>query len=311
MKNVKENIEITSMWLKDYMEKTGFKGFVLGLSGGIDSAVSLGLAVKAVGKENVRCFALPCAAEGQQLRIEDEEDAKLTANAFGVTLDTINLGRTASVLFGGEITPMVGNSSKLVLPNIKARLRMVTLRALAEELGYLVLGTTNKTEEYLGYYTKAGDGGAGVDIEPIADFFKYEIRELARELGVPEKIITKAPSAGLWFDQTDEDEIGFKYDDIDKYLTIREDFTSGNNSNLWLFKKHVVKIDHTRDIKWQNIGHYMKETSKVKAAKIDEKLIDKIERMIVAGNHKRNNPPYFDRDNNYKAIDALFEASFI
>lgn len=290
---MKNNIDNIAKWLKDYCDKYGFKGFVLGLSGGIDSAVSLGLAVKAVGAENVKCLALPCAIEKENLRSNDYEDAVLVANIFGVKLDVKVLGFTADKIFS-----MIENPTKLVLPNIKARLRMVILRAVAESLGYIVLGTTNKTEEYLGYYTRCGDGGAGVDVEPIADFFKYEIREMARELGVPDKIINKPPSAGLWFDQTDEDEIGFKYDDIDKYLSIREDILSYNPSiNTKLYQKHILKTKKIEglDIKWSNLSNYMKENPKILVAKIDEKLIDRVEGMIISGNHKRVNPPYFKK----------------
>ena len=294
---MKANVDKVSGWLKDYTVKTGFKGFVLGLSGGIDSSVALGLAVKAVGAENVRCFALPCTCEFEQHRKEDIDHAQLVADTFGVKLERVFLDEEATKLYT-DILPFNVNNSHLVLPNIKARLRMVTLRALAESLGYLVLGTTNKTEEYLGYYTKAGDGGAGVDVEPIADYFKYEIRALGRELGVPEVVITKAPSAGLWYNQTDEDEIGFKYDDIDKYLSIREDILSYNPSvKSKLYQKFVLKtatVDGL-DVKWYNLSDYMKESPKVLAAKIDPKLIDRVEKMIVAGNHKRNNPPFFNR----------------
>ena len=287
---MKKNIEDIAKWLKDYCEKGGFKGYVLGLSGGIDSAVSLGLAVTAVGPERVRCLALPCAIEGENSRSEDIDHAFLVAKRFGVKCDIKNLGFTAQALYN-----TIENPTKLVLPNIKARLRMVTLRAEAEALGYLVLGTTNKTEEYLGYYTKAGDGGAGVDIEPIADFFKFEIRMLAKELGVPEEIINKKPSAGLWFDQTDEDEIGFSYDDIDKYLKIREDLVTYSSALIhYYITKSILNGD--RSVKWMNISSYMKGNLKVRSEKIDEKLIDRVENMIVAGNHKRNNPPSFNRD---------------
>jgi NAD+ synthase len=285
---MKNNIEDIAKWLKDYCEKGGFKGYVLGLSGGIDSAVSLGLAVTAVGPERVRCIALPCTTSDEMPRPEDAKDAYLVAKTFGVRLHQKTLGLAADNIYNLIETP-----TKLVLPNIKARLRMVTLRAEAEALGYLVLGTTNKTEEYLGYYTKAGDGGAGVDIEPIADFFKYEIRELARELGVPDEIINKKPSAGLWFDQTDEDEIGFKYDDIDKYLRIREDLTTYSSSIIhYYITKSVLG---NKNIKWKNISEFTKTNGKVMAAKIDDKLIDRVEKMIVSGNHKRNNPPFLKK----------------
>jgi NAD+ synthase len=287
---MKKHIEEVSGWLKNYAEKYGFKGFVLGLSGGIDSSVSLGLAVKAVGSENVKCYALSCTAKNEDSRNEDVEDAYLVAKTFCVKLDQKSLSYAVNDIF-----QLIENPGKLVLPNIKARLRMVTLRALAEANGYMVLGTTNKTEEYLGYYTKAGDGGAGVDIEPIADFFKFEIRELARELGVPEKIINKAPSAGLWFDQTDEDEIGFKYDDIDKYLTIREELT-GKDDNK--YDPYTLKFSPNGGISFNekiDMIDVMPTLAKVKSLKIDPKLIERVETMIKSGHHKRNNPPYFKR----------------
>jgi len=297
---MKNNIENIAKWLKNYCYDSRFKGYVLGLSGGIDSSVSLGLAVKAVGTDNIKCFALPCSSDNEQKRTQDEDDAQLVADTFGVKLEKIFLDEEATKLYI-DILPFNKNNSHLILPNIKARLRMLTIRALAESLGYLVLGTTNKTEEYLGYYTKAGDGGHGVDIEPIADFFKYEVRDMARELGVPEKIITKSPSAGLWFDQTDEDEIGFKYDDIDKYLIIREDWynsdTRGINSKV--FKKNVLNIEKSGDVKWMNLSSFMKKSMKVKSARIDEKLIDRIEEMIVSGNHKRFNPPSFTKNGRF------------
>ena len=307
MKDVKEHVDNVSNWLKDYLDKTGFKGFVLGLSGGIDSAVSLGMAVKAVGKDNVKCFALPCTSELESARKEDESDAQLVADTFGVKLERIFLDEEATKL-SFDVLPYNDTKSKLVLPNIKARLRMVTLRALAESLGYLVLGTTNKTEEYLGYYTKAGDGGAGVDVEPIADYFKFEIRELARELGVPEKIITKAPSAGLWFDQTDESEIGFKYDDIDKYLVIREELTTYSAD---IISYNITKsVFGTKDVKWMNLSSFMNDNMKVKSARIDPKLIDRVEGMVVAGNHKRNNPPSYDM-NKVKSNKENFDFTHI
>lgn len=280
MKNIKENIENVSSFLKEYMEKNGFKGYVLGLSGGIDSAVSLGMAIKAVGKENVRCFALPCTQTDEKMRHEDLQDAELVAKTFDVKLDILSLDYEVSYLYK-DVLRLTDTQKPLVLANIKARLRMTTLRALGEALGYLVLGTTNKTEEYLGYYTKAGDGGAGVDIESLADFLKYEIRELARELGVPEKIITKSPSAGLFDNQTDEGEIGFKYDDIDKYLLIREEYTNQNPVP-----------------KFANLS-FLKGNTKVKSVRISDDLIDKVENMIVNGNHKRFNPPYYNRNIQY------------
>jgi NAD+ synthase len=284
MKNIKKDIEEISLWLKDYANKNGFKGYVLGLSGGIDSAVSLGLAINAIGKENVRCFALPCTQMSEKMRKEDLEDAKLLAKTFGVSLEIIGLDSTLENLYN-QFDHYNKKNKPLVVANIKARLRMVTLRALAESLDCLVLGTTNKTEEYLGYFTKAGDGGPGVDIEPIADFFKYEIKELAKELGVPDKIINKVPSAGLWENQTDEGEIGFSYDEIDKYLVIREEILSDHTPLFLESTGKIYKLDMLVD--------FMK--NKVKSLKFSDGLIEKVEKMISFAEHKRNNPPYFKR----------------
>lgn len=182
------------------------------------------------------------------------------------------------------------------MANIKARLRMTTLRSLAECYGYLVLGTTNKTEEYLGYFTKAGDGGAGVDIEPISDYFKYEIKELARGLGVPERIITKSPSAGLWDDQTDEGEIGFLYDDIDKYLSVREELTQNNEDkyNPW---RLFIESDSILAFNGSKVPmvDVMKTMKKVQSLRLPDALIERVEGMITSASHKRYFPPFFKR----------------
>jgi NAD+ synthase len=161
---------------------------------------------------------------------------------------------------------------------------MTTLRAFAEANHMLVLGTTNKTEEYLGYYTKAGDGGAGVDVEPLVDFFKFEIFEMARQIEVdgnkiPEKIINRAPSAGLFDNQTDESEIGHTYKDIDEYLVFRES---------------VTKCLGITEI-YQNLVGVIHDIAELKGVSFEGDVVQKVESMIVAGQHKRVNPPSFIR----------------
>lgn len=261
-------IKITN-FLSDYLKTTSFKGYVIGLSGGIDSALSASLAVKAIGKENIHGIILPCTYNGERSRTEDINDAIKLAESLNIDYIIIKLDNSAQSIY--EQLSKLENTNKMISSNIKARLRMTTIRAYAESRKCLVLGTTNKTEEYLGYYTKAGDGGAGVDIEPIADLFKYEVFEMARQLGnIPNEIISRIPSAGLFDDQTDEDEIGITYSEIDRYLELRE-------------REYMqyIKLPKYERLEW-NYKNY----------NFDDKIVEKIENMIVNNNHKRENPPY-------------------
>ena len=267
-------IDKITKWLADYAKTTGFSGYVIGLSGGIDSAVSASLAVRAVGVDNVLGILLPCAISGERSRNEDIDDAMLLANSLGISAKILDLGIPASEIFRPlkKITTVEG---KLILSNIKARLRMTALRAYAESNHCLVLGTTNKTEEYLGYYTKAGDGGAGVDVEPIADLLKWEVFQMARELGnIPTKIINRVPSAGLFDNQTDETEIGITYKEIDRYLEFREKLTDAFGFN-----------------RYSNYADFMKCSAKAEESIFEDWVIEKIENMISINDHKRKNPP--------------------
>lgn len=198
-------------WMRDKVKEAGAKGAVVGLSGGIDSSVVMALCQKAFPND---CLGLimPCHSNPQ-----DEADAKLVAEHFGIPYKVINLDRTYAAL----ITALNGNDDKeenksLALANIKPRLRMTTLYYEAALRNYLVVGTGNKSEIVIGYFTKYGDGG--VDIEPIGNLVKTQVRDLAKFLGVPEPIIMKAPTAGLWANQTDETEMGITYEELDAYI---------------------------------------------------------------------------------------------
>ena len=212
-------------WMKAQAVAAGSRGIVVGLSGGIDSAVVVGLAAMAM-PGNVLGVLLPCHSDPK-----DEADARLAADHFKVpairvdlapSYDTLLLDLRSAVahlppdqrpvLVHDEVDP----KARVPVANLKPRLRMTSLYFIANSLNYLVAGTGNRSEITLGYYTKYGDGGC--DVLPIGALLKSEVRSLAKELGVPKAIIEKAPSAGLWIGQTDEAEMGFTYDALEKYL---------------------------------------------------------------------------------------------
>ncbi|MHA1823518.1 MAG: NAD+ synthase [Promethearchaeota archaeon] len=205
-------------WIKQYVYSAGAKGVVVGLSGGIDSAVTAALCMNALGKENVIGLGLPCESIS-----EDLADAKKIASTLDIEFKIIDLTPTFTV-FMKSLEDI--DSNTIAVANLKPRIRMMVLYFVGQSKGnYLVAGTGNRAELAIGYFTKFGDGG--VDFEPLGLIYKNEVRKLARILKIPEKIITKPPSPGLWPDQTDEGEIGLSYDTIDEIL-----FRVDNNLNL-------------------------------------------------------------------------------
>jgi NAD+ synthase len=206
-------------WLRERAESAGARGFVFGLSGGVDSAVVAALCQLAVPQRALGVL-LPCYSHPQ-----DEEDATLVAKTFNLAFVRVDLGSAFDALTETLQTAIKGLPThvsvvdirqQLPEANIKPRLRMASLYYIANGLNFLVAGTGNRSEITLGYYTKYGDGG--VDVLPIGELLKSEVRTLAGELGVPQKIIDKPPTAGLWVGQTDEAEMGFTYEMLEKYL---------------------------------------------------------------------------------------------
>ena len=185
---------------------------VIGLSGGIDSAVALGLAARALGPEHVVAVRLP-SRHTEQVHLDD---AQLTADAAGVPAANLLTISIEPILAGLIDVREDITGSDIRLGNASARARMVVVYDLAQELNALVLGTENRTENLLGYFTRFGD--AASDIEPISDLYKTEVRAAARVLGLPQAVLDKHPTAGLWGGQTDEDELGFTYADADRAL---------------------------------------------------------------------------------------------
>jgi len=199
-------------WIEGKVTKAKAEGVVFGLSGGIDSAVVAVLSMRVFPK-NTLAIIIPCHSLEA-----DINDALDLINKFNIPYKIIDLSKVYDSLIHLLNDKEKEGSFKLAEANIKPRLRMITLYYFANKLNYLVVGTGNKSELTIGYFTKYGDGGA--DILPLGNLLKSQVKELAEYLDIPKKIINKPPSAGLWEGQTDEQEIGISYDQLDKYLKI-------------------------------------------------------------------------------------------
>jgi len=198
-----------SEWIRQKVKEAGAEGVVVGISGGVDSSVVASLAKKAVG-EKVLGVIMPCQSEPL-----DEKYARLVAEKLKIKAERVVLDSLYD-----RFSELLPSGKRLALANLKARLRMATLYYFANNLNYLVVGTGNKSEISVGYFTKYGDGGC--DILPLGDLLKTEVRKLARVLGLPEEIINRVPSAGLWGGQTDEEEMGLRYEDLDEIISAIE-----------------------------------------------------------------------------------------
>lgn len=208
MIDVEKVIDEAVMWIKSTVEAAGAKGVVFGLSGGIDSAVVAALCKKAYPEDSLGVI-MPCYSNPV-----DEEHAIMVAEAIGLKTKTVVLDQAFD-----SMKACVGaqeSDPKLAIANIKARLRMITVYYNAGVKNYLVAGTGNRSELTIGYFTKYGDGG--VDFLPLTSFVKKEVVELAYKLGIPEIVITKPPTAGLWENQSDEKEMGMTYAELDNYI---------------------------------------------------------------------------------------------
>ncbi|MGQ4832903.1 MAG: NAD+ synthase [Candidatus Asgardarchaeia archaeon] len=234
--------------LKIYFEKYKIEKGIVGLSGGVDSSLVATLLVRSLGNENVRGLILPSEVTSEQ----DINDAISVAKKLKIDFELINI---KPLVYPFKEILLV--KDKIALGNIMARIRMIVLYNEAHMHNGIVVGTGNKTELYVGYFTKYGDGG--VDILPIGDLYKTQVWALAEKVGVPQRIVEKIPTAGLWKGQTDEEELGIKYELLDKILVRLVDY-------------HKNRADIARELE------------------IDPKLVNYVENMVKNSEHKRKLP---------------------
>jgi len=204
--NYGEVVNVIQTFIRERVADAGVNGVVIGISGGVDSATTAYLAVKALGKEKVLGLIMPYHHN------VDVEDARLVCSSLGIECREISI----KPIVDSFVEQLGFQPDKRSLGNIMARTRMILLYAHANSRNYLVLGTSNRSELLTGYFTKWGDGAS--DYAPLINLYKTEVWEIAKLIGVPERIIEKKPTAGLWEGQTDEDELGISYRLLDEIL---------------------------------------------------------------------------------------------
>ena len=236
--NSKEVSTVIKDFIKTYVENSGCKGVVVGLSGGIDSAVTAVLCRQILGKDKTLCLFLPEEATPES----DIKHQEVIVEKYDLLSKTIDIDSIVKQI--SNISAVVPD--KMARANLKARIRMAILFEYAYMTKSLVCGTSNKSEILVGYFTKYGDGG--VDIMPIGDLYKTQVYELAKFLEIPKEIIKKAPTAGLIKDQTDEKELGCNYKILDSILVGLEQKQDISliAKNLGISKSFVEKIKNMR-----------------------------------------------------------------
>lgn len=236
--NPQQAADVIIKFLKVTVRKAGFSKVVIGLSGGVDSSLSCSLAVKAMGAKNVYIGLFPY----RELNREGMEDARLLIAKLKIPQKNIK-----EIEIKVLVDPLINldfGMDRLRQGNIAVRIRMILLYDLAKKYQALVLGTENKTEHLLGYFTRFGDEAS--DIEPLRHLYKTQIKHLAKYLGVSDKIISKVPTAGMWAGQTDEGEFGFTYEQADQILYLYADKKKS--------KEDIIKMGLSKNITEKVLG---------------------------------------------------------
>lgn len=229
-------INMLISFIQEKVEESKVKGVVLGISGGVDSATVAYLATKALGKERVLGLILPYYIN------QDVDDALLVCKELGIEHKLINIKEIVD-----QFEKSIGfELDRISKGNLMSRTRMVILYAYANSKNYLVLGTSNKSEFLTGYFTKWGD--AASDYAPLINLYKTEVWEIAKRVGVPERIINKKPSAGLWEGQSDEDDLGISYQLLDEILYRLVDLKMEKNKIAEELNVPIEKVKHVENL---------------------------------------------------------------
>jgi NAD+ synthase len=249
-------------FIDDYLKKTGARGIVLGLSGGVDSCTVAALSAKAIGGSRVLGLLL---FEDETRTSKDVNDAMLIAKRYRLKTETIDITAPLKSLYGS--IPVFDPSDKVSKGNMKARTRMIFNYYYANRLGRLVCGSSDKSETMMGYFTKWGDVAA--DIHPVMDLYKTQVRKLARHMGIPREIAEKPSSPALWPKQMAEDELGVRYEQLDLVLYGLERFMKpeeiAGQLNIeeplierirerWLNAEHKRRVLLTAKLEYRTVG---------------------------------------------------------
>jgi len=235
-------------FIKDYMEKSGTKGLVLGLSGGIDSCTVTALSALAIGGDKVLGLMLP---EKETYNRKDAEHAALVAEKFGFKTKKVDITSTLKAFYTS--IPIFDPTNNMCRGNIKARTRMIYIYYYANRLNMLVCGSSDKSETMMGYFTKWGDVAA--DISPIMDLYKTQVRKLAEYIGIPKAIVAKPSSPALWPGQLAESELDIKYEQLDLIL--------------------------------YGLEHFMKTEEIAKQLDVEKELVNRVKHRWLSAEHKR------------------------
>ena len=261
---------IIAEFIRGQLAQTGFERVVLNLSGGLDSALAAYLAVEAIGAQNVMCLMLPYRTSSPESRGDAEDVAPPPPPRLGTPSRAIDI---SPIVDGYLDTSIEGEEvSQLRRGNLAARARMMVAFDQSVPWKGLVIGTGNKTEALLGYSTNYGDNACAFN--PIGDLYKSQVRQLAIDMGVPEQILAKAPSADLWPGQTDEAEMGLAYEELDRLL-------------YWMVDRR-----RTRD--------------QLIAAGFDGTAVDRVTRMVTLNEFKRQVPPVAKLTTRTPGVDYLY-----
>lgn len=255
-------------FIRGQLRQAGFERALLGLSGGIDSAVVAFLVAEAIGPERLLCALLPYRTSSEA----SLEDARSVVDRLGCASRVVDISSIVDGYFEGALGPDGAAASSLRRGNFMARARMAVLYDLSAVWGGLVVGTGNKTEVLIGYTTHFGDDACAFD--PVGDLYKSQLRQVAVDLGIPERIITKPPSADLWPGQTDEAEVGFSYAELDRLL-------------YWM-------VDRRRS------------AEELAERGFDPRFVERVARMVAGAEFKRQVPPIAKLGPRTSGVDYLY-----